>query len=91
MGWQGEDAGHRGEHDSEPRELGHRGLGWVFEAVDVVDVARLPGDLGDAEWWWFNVRSSNTEPFLRLNLEASSAELRDRRRDELVSILGESE
>jgi len=49
------------------------------------------GDLGDAEWWWFNVRSSNTEPLLRLNLEASSAELRDRRRAELVSILGEPE
>ena len=47
------------------------------------------GDLGDAEWWWFNVRASNTEPLLRLNLEASSPELRDARRDELVAQLGE--
>jgi phosphomannomutase len=31
------------------------------------------GDLGDPQWWWFNVRPSNTEPLLRLNLEASSA------------------
>jgi len=46
------------------------------------------GELGDPEWWWFNVRPSNTEPFLRLNLEASSAALRDRRRDELVTRLG---
>lgn len=49
------------------------------------------GKLGDPQWWWFNVRPSNTEPLLRLTLEASSAELRDRRRDELVGILGEPE
>ncbi len=46
------------------------------------------GDLGDPDWWWFNVRASNTEPLLRLNLEASRPELRDQRRDELISILG---
>lgn len=46
------------------------------------------GELGDADWWWFNVRASNTEPLLRLNLEAATAELRDRRRDELVGMLG---
>ena len=47
------------------------------------------GELGDPSWWWFNVRASNTEPLLRLNLEASDSELRDRQRDELISILGE--
>ena len=46
------------------------------------------GDLGDAEWWWFNVRASNTEPLLRLNLEASNATLRDAKRAELVGLLG---
>ncbi|MFT7679358.1 MAG: phosphomannomutase [Planctomycetota bacterium] len=49
------------------------------------------GQLGDDEWWWFNVRQSNTEPLLRLNLEASSAALRDRRRDELIGLLGDPE
>lgn len=49
------------------------------------------GQLGDDEWWWFNVRQSNTEPLLRLNLEASSAALRDRRRDELIGLLGNPE
>jgi phosphomannomutase len=37
------------------------------------ELDRLDGltvDLGD---WWFNLRASNTEPLLRLNLEASSA------------------
>jgi phosphomannomutase len=47
------------------------------------------GDLGDEEWWWFNVRASNTEPLLRLNLEANSAALRDQQRELLVSLLGE--
>jgi len=49
------------------------------------------GNLGDKEWWWFNVRASNTEPLLRLNLEASHAALRDRRRNEIVALLGEPE
>ena len=47
------------------------------------------GALGDAEWWWCNVRASNTEPLLRLNLEANSQGLRDRRRDQVVALLGE--
>ena len=49
------------------------------------------GELDSAPWWWFNVRASNTEPLLRLNLEASSEELRDQRRDQLVAILGTPE
>ncbi len=47
------------------------------------------GDLGDPDWWWFNVRASNTEPLLRLNLEAKRAQTRDRQRDRLVALLGE--
>ncbi len=49
------------------------------------------GDLGDAQWWWFNVRPSNTEPLLRLNLEANSAALCAEKREELVALLGEPE
>ena len=45
------------------------------------------GDLSDEDWWWFNVRMSNTEPLLRLNLEARRQETRDARRDELVALL----
>ncbi|MEZ6017207.1 MAG: phosphomannomutase/phosphoglucomutase [Planctomycetota bacterium] len=49
------------------------------------------GDLSDEDWWWFNVRMSNTEPVLRLNLEARHAATRDRRRDELIALLGTPE
>jgi phosphomannomutase len=49
------------------------------------------GDLEHPDWWWFNVRASNTEPLLRLNLEARNAATRDRRREQLVSLLGRPE
>ncbi len=37
--------------------------------------------------WWFNCRPSNTEPLLRLNLEANSEELMRRKRDEVLAII----
>ena len=37
--------------------------------------------------WWFNVRCSNTEPLVRLNLEARNATLMDRKRDELLKLI----
>ena len=37
--------------------------------------------------WHFNVRPSNTEPLLRLNLEALTAELMERKRDEVLSFI----
>jgi phosphomannomutase len=37
--------------------------------------------------WHFNVRASNTEPLLRLNLEATKADLMARRRDEVVALI----
>ena len=48
----------------------------------------LDGITVQFEDWWFNVRPSNTEPYLRLVLEASTAEELDNRRAELVAILG---
>ena len=44
----------------------------------------LTVDHGD---WWFNVRPSNTEPLLRLNLEANSRELMEQKRDEVVAFI----
>lgn len=41
-------------------------------------------DFGD---WWFNVRPSNTEPLLRLNLEAQSRETLNLKRDELLKLI----
>lgn len=38
--------------------------------------------------WWVNVRPSNTEPYLRMCLEADTPELMAEKRDELFAILG---
>ena len=49
----------------------------------------LDGITVELDDWWFNVRKSNTEPLLRLNLEAKTAALRDEKFAELKSLLGE--
>jgi phosphomannomutase len=41
--------------------------------------------------WWFNVRPSNTEPYLRLNLEASTKDDLSRRQEALFGLLGTPE
>ncbi|MFA4845049.1 MAG: phosphomannomutase/phosphoglucomutase [Patescibacteria group bacterium] len=40
--------------------------------------------------FWFNVRASNTEPKLRLNLEAINQETMERHRDDIVAFINES-
>src|SRR5579885_3054272 len=52
------------------------------QAVDHLDGVTF--DFGD---WWFNVRPSNTEPFLRLNLEARTRELMEQKRDEVLAFI----
>ena len=51
------------------------------------EVSHLDGVSIDAEDWHFNVRPSNTEPLLRLNLEARSLELMEEKRDEVLGVI----
>jgi len=51
------------------------------------EVSHLDGLSVDAEEWHMNVRPSNTEPLLRLNLEALSPELMERKRDEVLEVI----
>ena len=37
--------------------------------------------------WWFNVRASNTEPLLRLNVEADTTALMEEKRDEVLNLI----
>ena len=39
------------------------------------------------DWWWFNVRASNTEPLLRLNVEAKNAATMEAIRDEVLTLI----
>jgi phosphomannomutase len=51
------------------------------------DIARMDGLSVDYPDWHFNVRASNTEPLLRLNLEAATPELMEKRRDEVLQLI----
>ncbi len=50
-------------------------------------VSHLDGLSVEAEDWHMNVRPSNTEPLLRLNLEALSPGLMERKRDEVLEVI----
>ena len=50
-------------------------------------VAHLDGVSVDYDDWHFNVRPSNTEPLLRLNLEALSLERMEEKRDEVLELI----
>ena len=50
-------------------------------------IATLDGVSVEYPDWHFNVRPSNTEPLLRLNLEAESPEMMERKRDEVLSLI----
>jgi phosphomannomutase len=52
-------------------------------------ITRLDGISVDYDDWHFNVRPSNTEPLLRLNLEAKSERDMERRRDEVLALIRE--
>ncbi|TMC22347.1 MAG: phosphomannomutase/phosphoglucomutase [Chloroflexi bacterium] len=57
-------------------------FGPAAHAVDYLDGITV--DYGD---WWFNVRPSNTEPLLRLNVEANSEALMQEKRDEVLAVI----
>ena len=54
------------------------------ESVDHLDGSTF--DYGD---WWFNVRPSNTEPLLRVNVEARTRTLMEQKRDEILALIRE--
>jgi phosphomannomutase len=49
----------------------------------------LDGVTVEYDDWWFNVRPSNTEPLLRLTLEAKTAAKKDEMFEKLVGMMGE--
>lgn len=48
---------------------------------------RLDGLTIEYDTWWFNIRLSNTEPVIRLNLEAESESLMNRKKDEVLGLI----
>jgi phosphomannomutase len=52
-----------------------------------VETDHLDGLTVDAGDWWFNLRPSNTEPLLRLNVEARDEKTMEQVRDEVLSLV----
>ena len=55
--------------------------------ADFFELDGVSVDRWDAEGWWFNVRMSNTEPLVRLNLEAKTPELMAEKRDQMLALI----
>jgi phosphomannomutase len=55
--------------------------------VEEFDGLTVSGTDGTGPMWWFNVRASNTEPLLRLNVEAADRETMKRVRDDVLGLI----
>ncbi len=64
-----------------------RALSLIEERYKDGRVMKLDGVSVDYDTWHFNVRGSNTEPLLRLNLEAYSQGEMEQRRDEVLALI----
>ncbi|WP_333767008.1 phosphomannomutase/phosphoglucomutase [Streptomyces sp. IBSBF 2435] len=59
----------------------------AFAGQDGVTFDELDGLTVSAADWWFNLRASNTEPLLRLNVEAADDEAVARIRDQVLALV----
>jgi phosphomannomutase len=73
------------DKDGKIRELADKYKSAKVDYLDGVTIEIQDEKGGD---WWFNVRKSNTEPLLRLNLEAKDAAMVKAKVAELEKILG---
>jgi phosphomannomutase len=64
-----------------------RALARIEERYQDGRITRLDGVSVDHDDWHFNVRASNTEPLLRLNLEAATPADMQKRRDEVLELV----
>jgi phosphomannomutase len=59
----------------------------TLKALPGVTVQELDGVTVRAKDWWCNLRASNTEPVVRLNLEADTAALMKAKLDEIGALI----
>jgi len=58
-----------------------------YEDLPEYSIDELDGLTISSATWWFNIRASNTEPLLRLNVEADTALNMATHRDELLALI----
>jgi phosphomannomutase len=63
-------------------------LGQVEDAFSSGRLDHLDGLTVEYDDWWFNLRPSNTEPLLRLNVEAADVAACEARTNEVLAIVG---
>ncbi|MEJ6761118.1 MAG: phosphomannomutase/phosphoglucomutase [Candidatus Planktophila sp.] len=59
----------------------------IYGPKQGVEVDHLDGLTINGDNWWFNLRASNTEPLLRLNVEASTAARMDKVRNDVLNTI----
>jgi phosphomannomutase len=59
----------------------------AFATREGVEADELDGLTVTAADWWFNLRASNTEPLLRLNVEARDEATMSKIRDEVLALI----
>lgn len=59
-----------------------------YQAMDGITTDHLDGLTVESQDWWFNVRASNTEPLLRLNVEANNQSLMEKVRTQVLALIG---
>ncbi len=74
---------------SDPRSVIDEVASVYASRVPEAAQSRMDGLTVDLGEWWFNLRPSNTEPLLRLNLEAADTEACASRVDEVVGLIKE--
>lgn len=55
--------------------------------VDYLDGVFISSGYNSDDFWWVSLRSSNTEPLLRLNVESNSLETMEKIRDQVLSLI----
>jgi phosphomannomutase len=56
----------------------------IYGGKKEVTLDELDGLTVNGDTWWFNVRASNTEPLLRLNVEAKTQARMEKLRDQVL-------
>jgi phosphomannomutase len=77
-------SGERNFKNDKPEDV----MRWLADKYSDGEIDYLDGLTVQYPDWWFNVRRSNTEPLLRLNVEAADAESLERKLAEITPRLG---
>ncbi len=63
----------------------------AYDGQPGVNFDELDGMTVSGPGWWFNVRTSNTEPLLRLNAEAADGPAMEALRDRVLALIREGD